>query len=181
MRMRSCWLAPSIVAIIFFSGAGAANAQNPSATCPFTLASLNGSYSVIANYGAVVALGMWAETFDGNGHLTRSGVLNEPTPGSTTGQRNTVTVSSTGTYTVNCNGTGTLNRTVTRPDGSTVPEVDDFIITNATRGFGVMVATTIVDAQRVPSAIVSGGIFVTHVHSRLLNPRQNPFFPFGGF
>jgi hypothetical protein len=29
------------------------------------------------------------------------------------------------------------------------------------------VATTIVDAQRVPSAIVPGGIFVTHVHTRL--------------
>jgi len=150
--------------------AGAANAQNPpkDASCDYTVASLEGSYSVLANYGANVALGLWAETLDGKGNLVRTGILNEPTSGSTTGARTLVVVSSVGTYTVNCNGTGTMVRTVTLPNGGTTSETDDFIITGATEGSGrILVATTIADATRVPSAIVAGGIFVTHVHTRL--------------
>ncbi len=165
---------PAAVILTSFFGMSAANAQSLTSgpTCPYTVASLSGSYSVVVNYGANVALGIQVETLDGKGNLTRAGLLNQPTAGSTTGERTVGTVSSTGTYTVNCNGTGTITRIVTRPDGSTAPEADDFIITEAINAAWQPIATTIVDAQRVPSAIVPGGVFVTHVHTRL--PQTNP-------
>lgn len=147
----------------------AANAQNlgKSASCGYTVASLQGTYSVLANLGANIALGLWAETLDGKGNLVRTGVLNYPTPGSTTGARTLGTVTSVGTYNVTCNGTGTITRMVTLPDGSTVFQTDDFIITGAAQAPGrVLIATTIVDAQRVPSSTVPG-VFITHVHTRL--------------
>jgi len=167
-------LVPAAVILTSFFAVSAANAQSLTSdpTCPYTVASLYGSYSVLVNYGANVALGFQVETLDGKGNLTRAGLLNQPTPGSTTGERTVGTVSSTGTYTVNCNGTGTITRIVTRPDGSTAPEADDFIITDAINAAWQPIATTIVDAQRVPSAIVPGGVFVTHVHTRL--PQTNP-------
>ena len=159
-------------------GVSAAHAAPPT-TC-YTLASLQGSYAVVVNYGANVALGLQAQFLDGNGNLTRTGVLNQPVAGSTTGARTVGTVSATGTYTVNCDGTGTITRTVTRPDGSTAPAVDDFIVTGATPTFlgakgWQFLATTIVDAQRDPSVILPGGVFVTRVHSRL--PDRDQGFP----
>jgi hypothetical protein len=47
--------------------------------------------------------------------------------------------------------------------------MDDFVITESTIRFvwQPTVATTIVDAQRDPSVILPGGVFVTRVHSRL--------------
>ena len=162
-------------ALIFtgFLGVSAANAQDPS--CPYTLASLQGSYSVLVNYGANVALGLQAQTLDGKGNLTRTGIINQPTAGSTTGARTVAIVSSTGTYTVNCDGTGTIVKIVTRPDGTTAPAVDDFIITSATKVVGrPPIATTIVDTQRDPSVILPGGVFVTRVHTRL--PDFTPFY-----
>ncbi len=169
MFSKTCLFFPAAVVIAGFFGGADVNAQS---TCPYTAASLYGSYSVVVNYGANVALGLQAETFDGKGNLTRNGVLNQPAPGSTTGERTIGTVSSIGTYTVNCNGTGTITRIVTRPDGSTAPEADDFIITGAINSAWQAIAVTIMDAQRVPSAIVPGGVFVTHVHTRL--PQTNP-------
>jgi hypothetical protein len=161
---------PAALILASLLSVSAANAQDP--TCPYTLASLQGSYAVIVNYGANVALGLQAESLDGKGNLTRTGVLNQPTAGSTTGARTIGTVTSTGTYTVNCNGTGTITRIVTRPDGTTAPAVDDFIITETNggmitdAGFGRLLATAIVDAQRDPSVILPGGVFVTRVHTR---------------
>lgn len=163
----------SVAAALIFAGilgvptTSAQNSNpNPSQQC-FTLTSLQGAYSVTNNYGANVALGLQAEYLDGNGNLTRTGILNQPTVGSPTGARTVGTVSSTGTYTVNCNGTGTIIRIVTKPDGSTAPATDDFIITTAIVQAGQLVATTIVDAQEAPSVIIPGGIFVTRVHVRL--------------
>jgi hypothetical protein len=70
---------------------------------------------------------------------------------------------------VNCNGTGTFSRDLIA-NGITAHLVDDFIITGAVRtSLGVMLATTIVDAQQSPSAIVAGGIFVTRTHTLLPN------------
>jgi len=173
MFNTKCLFVAAAVLVASFFGGSAANAQSP--TCPYTVASLQGSYSVVVNYGANVALGLWAETLDGRGNLTRTGLLNQPTPGSTTGERTIGTVSSIGTYTVNCNGTGTMNRVVTLPNGSMALEADDFIITEAISSAWQAIATTIVDAQRVPSAVVPGGVFVTHVHTRLpqMNPQSN--------
>ena len=160
-------LIPMVVAGVF--GVSAANAQDT--TCAYTVASLQGSYAVLVNYGASVAIGLQTEVLDGKGNLTRTGVLNQPTVGSTTGARTIGTVTSTGTYTVNCNGTGTITRVVTKPDGTTAPAVDDFVITEAVKVVGrLAVATTIVDAQRDPSVILPGGVFVTRVHTRLPDP-----------
>ena len=159
-------------ALILSSVLAASAAQAAQPTACYTLASLQGSYAVIVNYGADVALGMQAEYLDGNGNLTRTGVLNQPVAGSATGARTVGTVSATGTYTVNCDGTGTITRIVTRPDGSTAPAVDDFMATGATlsllgaKGWQFL-ATTIVDAQRDPSVILPGGVFVTRLHTRL--------------
>jgi hypothetical protein len=158
---------PAVLILAGFFGVSAANAQDP--TCPYTLASLQGSYAVIVNYGASVAIGLQTQVLDGKGNLTRTGVLNQPTAGSATGARTVGTVSSKGTYTVNCNGTGTITRVVTKPDGTTASAMDDFVITESTIRFAWLptVATTIVDAQRDPSVILPGGVFVTRVHSRL--------------
>ena len=157
---------PVALILSSFFGVSAANAQDPA--CPYTLASLQGSYSVLVNYGASVALGLQIQVLDGKGNLTRTGVLNQPTVGSATGARTVGTVSSKGTYTVNCNGTGTITRIVTRPDGTTASAVDDFIITEAIKWVGRPAsATTIVDAPRDPSVIIPGGVFVTRVHTRL--------------
>jgi hypothetical protein len=157
---------PVALILTSFFGVSAANAQDP--TCPYSLTSLQGSYAVLVNYGAAVAIGLQIQVLDGKGNLTRTGVLNQPTVGSTTGARTIGTVSSTGTYTVNCNGTGTITRIVTRPDGSTAPAIDDFIVTAAIKVAGrPSIATTLVDAQRDPSVILPGGVFVARVHTRL--------------
>jgi hypothetical protein len=160
-------LIPMVMAGVF--GVSAANAQDT--TCAYTVASLQGSYAVLVNYGASVAIGLQTEVLDGKGNLTRTGVLNQPTVGSTTGARTIGTVTSTGTYTVNCNGAGTITRVVTKPDGTTAQAVDDFVITEAVKVVGrLAVAMTIVDSQRDPSVILPGGVFVTRVHTRLPDP-----------
>jgi hypothetical protein len=168
---KSLFVAAVLIFTIFF-GVYAANAQDPG--CQYNLASLQGSYAVIVNYGANVAIGLRTESLDGNGNLTSTGVLNQPTPGSTTGERTVGTVLSNGTYTVNCDGTGIITRIVTRPDGTKASAVDDFVITRAIMSRDRWswprthaIATTIVDAQRTPSVILSGGVFVTRVHTRL--------------
>jgi hypothetical protein len=148
-----------------FLGASAARAQDPA--CPYTLASLQGSYSVIGNYGANVAIALGVRYLDGNGNLTASYIVNEPTAGSTTGERTLVTGTQTGTYTVNCDGTGKFNRILMQANGATSTGVDDFIITGAIVKGGQLIATTIVDAQEIPSAIVPGGIFLTRTLTRL--------------
>ncbi len=168
-KKRSFVLA--VLIVTSFLVVPAANAQDP--TCPYTLGSLKGPYAVVNTYGANVALGLQAESFDGRGNMTRTGVLNQPKADSTTGERTVGTVTSVGTYTVNCNGTGTITRVVTRPDGSTAFAVDDFLITGAIEGPGLAIATTIVDAQRGPSVILPGGVFLTRVHTRL--PDFNPW------
>jgi hypothetical protein len=170
---------PAAFILTSFLGASAAHAQAQPTAC-YTLASLQGSYAVIVNYAVDVAIGLQAQYLDGNGTLTRTGVLNQPVVGSATGARTVGTVSAVGTYTVNCDGTGTMTRLVTKPDGSTAPAVDDFIITSATltlvggKGWQ-FIATTIVDAQRDPSVILPGGVFVTRVHTRL--PDRDQGFP----
>lgn len=139
-------------------------------TACYTLESLQGSYGVANSYGAHLALGLQAEILDGRGNLTRTGFLNQPTVGSPTGERSVGSVTSRGSYTVNCNGTGTITRLVTRPDGTTAPAADDFVITEAVERDGKLIATTIVDAQRDPSVILPGGVFLTRVHTLRYSP-----------
>ncbi len=163
MFSKKSLFVPAALILTSFLGVSAANAEPPHC---YTLASLQGSYAVIGNFGANVAMALAAEDVDGDGNLTRHGLVNQPLAGSTTGQRKLTTTTNTGAYTVNCDGTGTLTRIVTQATGSSTV-VDDFIITGAIVKGGHLIATTIVDAQQTPSVVVPGGIFVTFVHTRL--------------
>lgn len=168
MFNRKTLFVPAALILAAFLGVSAANAQ--SSACPYTNASLQGNYSVVGNYGANVAMSLGSRSYDGNGNLSGTAIINEPTAGSTTGARSIVTATQAGTYTVNCNGTGQLNRVLTANGVPTI-QVDDFVITTAVRSLdgagNIMIATAIVDAQEVPSAVVAGGIFLTRVETRL--------------
>ena len=159
-----CLMTASISVVILSMSSINAQAQ----TCPFSLASLQGYYAVVITYGANVGMGLQSEHLDGKGNLTRTGIINQPVVGSTTGARSVTPVTSVGTYTVNCDGTGTITRTVTRADGTTADTSDDFIITKSEFLHGwPWTAISITDVQRDPSVIVPGGIFTTRVHTRL--------------
>jgi hypothetical protein len=157
----------ALTLILFcFLGAAAANGEEP--PC-YTVASLEGSWAVVATYGANVAKALGERDLEENGNFTGTFVLNGPTAGSTTGARTITTGTQIGTYAVNCDGTGTVTRTLTASNGTTVSQIDDFIITAAIVKRGHLIATAIADAVRTPSALVPGGIFVTRVLTRLPN------------
>jgi hypothetical protein len=147
-----------------FLGVSAAHAEHPDC---FTLASIQGNYALIGTYGANVAAALGERHFDGNGNFTGTFLVNEPTAGSTTGARTIITGTQVGTYTVNCDGTGVITRTLTASNGVVTQQMDDFIITKATKKEHGFLATALVDIQRTPSAIVAGGIFLTRAYTRL--------------
>jgi hypothetical protein len=153
-------------------GPSPARAQNTA--CRYSVASLQGTYAVVLTYGANVAAGQQIEQLDGKGNVTRTGPINQPVPGSTTGERSVSPVTSVGTYTVNCDGTGVVTRVVTQANGASANTVDDIMITTAEKNNGVWIATMISDMQRTPSSVVPGGIFVTRVHTRLPSPLPVP-------
>lgn len=164
MLIKRLSLAAAALAPVLLFGTSAATAQDT--THCFDLASLQGDYAILGTYGANVALALGKRYFDGKGNLTGTFIVNKPTPGSTTGARTLVSGTQAGTYTVNCDGTGVVTRSLTV--GTTVTEqVDDFVITAAIVRDGHKIATSIADAQRTPSAIVAGGIFLTRVYTRL--------------
>ena len=132
----------------------------------YTVASLNGTYGVVATYGSNVALALAVRHFDGHGNLTGTFTLNEPTPGSTSGGRTIVTGTQVGTYTVNCDGTGVITRMLTASNGVSTTQTDDFVITEARIRDDRLIATALEDAQTTPSAIVPGGIFVFRSYTR---------------
>ena len=144
----------------------------------FTLESLEGSYAVVGHYGANVAISLGTRLFDGDGGVTGTSIVNEPTPGSTTGGRTIITAVQVGTYTVNCDGTGVITRTLTASNGVVTTQTDDFVITTGVsershrREGRRLIATSMVDAQTVPSAIVAGGIFLTRTYTRLPAPTR---------
>ena len=144
------------------------------AACPYNLQSLQGTYTVIGNYGSNVAIALAVRHFDGMGNLSGTFTVNEPTAGTTTGARTIVTGTQAGTYTVNCDGTGKTNRVLTT-NGVSTNQVDDFVITAAVwslGGFGNwLVATGVVDAQETSSTIVAGGIFLSRTYTRLPDSR----------
>lgn len=126
----------------------------------YTVASIQGSYGVVATYGANVALALATRNYDGKGNFTATFLVNQPDPTSTTGGRKLVTGTNLGTYTVNCDGTGVLHKTTTTSSGVVSQSVDDFVITGAVVRHGQLIATTIDDAQETPSSIVPGGVFL---------------------
>jgi len=132
--------------------------------CPYTNESLQGTWAVISNYGAYVAMALGVRHYDGKGNLTDSAIINEPTAGSTTGARTIGTSTDTGTYVVNCDGTGTITRyLVAVVNGQTITHTshDDFVITGAVRSRtgDLMIATTIVDAMENPT-VTPPGLFI---------------------
>jgi hypothetical protein len=158
-------LIATVLVLLGFIAVPSAKADDDDPQC-YTLASLQGTYAVIGTYGANVALAFGVRHFDGNGNLTATFTLNEPTPGSTTGGRTIITGTQVGTYTVNCDGTGVFTRTLTASTGLVTMQSDDFLITKATRRDGHLLATALEDAQRTPSAIVAGGIFLIRSYTR---------------
>jgi hypothetical protein len=162
-RSNKPLFAPPTLLLISFFGVLTANAQTQQC---YTLASLQGNYAVVGNYGANVAITFGTRNYDGNGNMTATFLINEPTAGSTIGARNIVTGTQTGTYSVNCNGTGKITRNLVASNGVTATQVDDFIITGAIVSGG-LIAATIADAVEVPSAIVPGGIFLSRTQTRL--------------
>jgi len=162
MKMKTLVVAAGLC-LAFFCGP-IANAQDQP-QC-YTLASLQGSYSIIGHYGAHLAIALVRAHLDGKGNFASTFVVNEPDPASTTGGRKLVTGSQTGTYTLNCNGTGVITRLVVSTVGTSTV-VSDLVITRAVSKDGVLIATEVVDAQRTPSFIVPGGIFLTRTYTRL--------------
>jgi hypothetical protein len=154
----------ALVLVAFFNASAAPAHEDPQC---YTVASVEGTYAIVGTYGANVALALGLRHFDGNGNLTGTFTLNEPTPGSTTGGRTIVTGTQIGTYTVNCDGTGVITRTVTSSTGVVATQTDDFVITRAAMKTDHLIATALEDAQRTPSAIVAGGIFLTRRYTRL--------------
>jgi hypothetical protein len=163
MKTKVLMVAATIVTWFGF-GIHAAKADE---THCYTVASLKGTYATVATYGAHVAVALGVRHFDGEGNLRGTFTVNEPTSGSTTGARTIVTGTHVGTYTVNCDGTGVFTRTLTASNGVTTTQTDDFVITKATmQEDGRLIATALEDAQRTPSAIVAGGIFLTRSYTR---------------
>jgi hypothetical protein len=160
----------SVCQALIFIGCSAAFTANAQSTSCYTQESLSGTYAVVVDYGANLALGFVTETLDGAGNLTGTFRINQPTAGSATGERTIVTGTQTGTYIVNCDGTGTMERVVTRQDGSIAAQADDFVITSAVAQGSRLIARSILDAAREPSVVVAGGIFLTLTHTLLPSP-----------
>jgi len=164
MTSRKNWIIAIAVSIVSVLAAASARAED--ALPCFDLTSLQGNYTIIGTYGANVATALAKRYMDGNGNLTGTFIVNEPLAGSTTGQRNIVSGTQTGTYTVNCDGTGVVTRILTVGTTQT-QQFDDFVITKANFEHGHLIATSVADAQRTPSTIVAGGIFLTRVWTRI--------------
>lgn len=164
MSNKKSWLVPAVLILSSFLGVSSARAENPAC---YTLASLQGSWAVNADYGVKVAIALGQRYVDGNGNMTGVFVQNAPVVGDPTGARTITTGTQVGVYAVNCDGTGTLTRTVTSSTGVVTSPVDDFIITKAIVQKGQFIAIEIVDVQRTPSVLVPGGLLITRIHTRL--------------
>ena len=153
-------------ALVSFGLLGTSVAKADGDTHCYTLANLKGTYAVVATYSANVALAIATRHFDGEGNLTGTFTVNAPVVGSTTGARTIITGTQVGTYSVNCNGTGIFTRTLTSSTGVVTTQTDDFIITRAIERDGQLFAMALEDAQRTPSALVPGGLFVFRSYTR---------------
>jgi hypothetical protein len=161
IRKKSLFVATALVFVGFF---GVSNAKGDS-QC-YTLDSVQGTYVSVTNYGSNVAFGFAIRHLDGKGNWTGTFLVNEPVQGSPTGARKIVTGTYVGTYTVRCDGTGLIHKTTTTSTGIIAHSVDDFVITQAVANGGQFLATALADAQRTPSAIVPGGVFITRTWTR---------------
>lgn len=129
----------------------------------FSEASLIGSYAFVGTYAANVAANLGVMTFDGLGTVKGSVLVNQP---AADGSRTIVKVTVAGSYSVNRDGTGIILFTVILPNGQTAHVTEDFVITRSEWRNGVLIATSIFDAQEQPSVVISGNVFVTHIFTR---------------
>jgi hypothetical protein len=141
----------------------------PTVNLKYSQASICGSYGAVATYGANIARALGTESFDGNGHLTGSAIVNQPATATT---RTISNIGLSGTYSVNHDGTGQMLLTVTLPDGSTPTVTEDFVITKSRMIHGVEIATEIEDAQEVPSAVVDDSSLVIHSYTLRSVPKS---------
>jgi hypothetical protein len=95
---------------------------------PFSNASLHGQYALVGTGGNHRAASVGIETYDGQGNVARSLVLNERDAEQ---KRQVVTITGQGTYQVQPNGMGTTTIVNTLPSGSTFTSHLDFVITQA--------------------------------------------------
>ena len=175
MQSKKSWGIPAVLISLSVLGAGTAGAAEP--LC-YTLASLQGTWTSITEYGAKVGVAYAKRTIDENGNMTGVFVQNQPVVGDATGARLMSNGTAKGVYKINCDGTGTITRTVTSSLGVVTFPVDDFIVTKAIVKRKKLVATEILDAQRTPSALVPGGVFVTRIHTRVPDrPEPEPATP----
>ncbi len=137
--------------------------NDPSEHRGYSLASISGNYAVVGTYSANVASVFGVLTFDGLGTLKGSATVNQPGPN---GSRTIAKVTVAGTYSVERDGTGTMSVTVMLPNGTTSDATEDFVITKAESRDGMLIATSIFDAQQQPSVLISGDVFVTHTYTR---------------
>lgn len=165
--MSTKYLLLTLIALSVFSASAHAE------PC-YTTKSFEGSWSLVATYGANVAKAFGKRTVDENGNFTGTFVLNGPTAGTTTGQRTISTGTQQGFVTVNCDGTGKITRVLTSSTGVVTNQIDDFVVTGAIEKGGRLIATTFEDAVETPSALVAGGIFVTRVQTRLPPSNEGP-------
>jgi hypothetical protein len=135
-------------------------------TC-YTVASIRGTYALVATYSANVALALGVRHFDGQGNLTGTFILNAPVVGSPTGARTIITGTQVGTYSVNCDGTGTITRTLTASSGVVTTQTDNLLITKVVeQESSRRLAISLEDATQTPSALVPGGLFVFRSYTR---------------
>ena len=97
----------------------------------YSNSSLAGSYAVVGTGGANEAASIGITTFDGGGGASRSLILNEADPNSSS--RLIIEIPATGNYTVGSDGIGTAIFVNELPDGSKIPFHFDFVITKAKR------------------------------------------------
>lgn len=160
------------LALLVLGVLGASNVKAEEKPKCYTTASFEGSWSIVATYGANVAKAFGKRTVDDNGNFTGTFLLNGPTAGSTTGQRTISTGTQQGFITVNCDGTGKITRVLTSSTGVVTNQIDDFVVTGAIEKGGRLIVTRFEDAVETPSALVPGGIFVTRVQTRV--PPDDP-------
>ena len=129
----------------------------------YSTASINGSYAFVGTYAGLIASSFGVVTFNCLGSAQGSVIVNQP---NADGSRNIVTVGLAGTYFVNRDGTGTLSYLVTFPDGHTANVTEDLLITKAETHGGMLVAISWFEAQRQPSVVLSGDVYVTHTYTR---------------
>jgi hypothetical protein len=163
MSIRIDSIALGACLVLGLAGASPAHAQSP--LC-YTVESLQGTFATIGTYGSKMAIAFGVREHDAQGNVLGIFTNNQPVVGSPTGARTITTGVNRGSMTVNCDGTGVVTRVATLGNGSTSIGYDDLLITESVVRNGKLIATAFEDAQRVPSASVPGGIFLSRKHTR---------------